>query len=95
MSELIIFLSVRRLWWMIPKVIVLLVLGSLILFTQSGALAPFLYPLFFPPQLYRLSPHTRNCHGSLQQCRVGRDFLPKGPILVHFVLAIQARCRGS
>jgi len=46
MSELITFLWVRRLWWMIPMVIVLLGFGLLIIFTQSSALAPFLYPLF-------------------------------------------------
>ena len=46
MSELIAFLWVRRLWWMIPMVIVLLVFGLLIIFTQSSAVAPFLYPLF-------------------------------------------------
>jgi len=46
MSELITFLWVRRLWWMIPMVVVLLAFGLLIIFTQSSALAPFLYPLF-------------------------------------------------
>jgi hypothetical protein len=46
MSELIAFLWMRRLWWMIPMVIVLLGFGLLIIFTQSSALAPFLYPLF-------------------------------------------------
>lgn len=46
MSELIAFLWMRRLWWMIPMVIVLLGFGLLIVFTQSSALAPFLYPLF-------------------------------------------------
>lgn len=46
MSELITFLWLRRLWWMIPMVIVLLGFGMLIIFTQSSALAPFLYPLF-------------------------------------------------
>jgi hypothetical protein len=46
MSELVTFLWVRRLWWMIPMVIVLLGFGLLIIFTQSSALAPFLYPLF-------------------------------------------------
>jgi len=46
MSELITFLWVRRLWWMIPMVIVLLGFGLLIIFTQSSVLAPFLYPLF-------------------------------------------------
>ena len=46
MSELIAFLWLRRLWWMIPMVFVLLAFGLLIIFTQSSALAPFLYPLF-------------------------------------------------
>ena len=46
MSELMTFFWVRRLWWMIPMVIVLLGFGLLIIFTQSSALAPFLYPLF-------------------------------------------------
>ena len=46
MSELITFFWERRLWWMIPMVVVLLVFGLLIIFTQSSALAPFLYPLF-------------------------------------------------
>jgi hypothetical protein len=46
MSELMAFLWMRRLWWMIPMVIVLLAFGLLIIFTQSSALAPFLYPLF-------------------------------------------------
>jgi hypothetical protein len=46
MNELVTFLWVRRLWWMIPMVLVLLGFGLLIIFTQSSALAPFLYPLF-------------------------------------------------
>ena len=46
MSELIAFFWERRLWWMIPMVIVLLGFGLLIIVTQSSALAPFLYPLF-------------------------------------------------
>ena len=46
MGELIAFLWLRRLWWMIPMVVVFLAFGLLIVFTQSSALAPFLYPLF-------------------------------------------------
>ena len=45
-GELLAFLWLRRLWWIIPMVLVLLVFGLLIVFTQSSALAPFLYPLF-------------------------------------------------
>ena len=36
----------ERLWWLIPTVVVLLVLGGLILFSQSSAVAPFIYTLF-------------------------------------------------
>jgi drug/metabolite transporter superfamily protein YnfA len=46
MGELLAFLWLRRLWWMIPMVIVLLAFGLLIIFAHSSALAPFLYPLF-------------------------------------------------
>lgn len=40
------FLRVRKKWWLAPIVIVLVLLGSLIVFTQSSALAPFVYTLF-------------------------------------------------
>ena len=45
-AELFSFLWARRLWWMIPMVAVLLLLGVLMLLTQSSAIAPFIYPLF-------------------------------------------------
>jgi LPS O-antigen subunit length determinant protein (WzzB/FepE family) len=44
--ELFRFLWQRKLWWMIPIVTVLLLLGLLIFFTQSSAVAPFIYALF-------------------------------------------------
>jgi len=40
------FLKVRKKWWLGPIVIVLLLLGLLIIFTESSALAPFIYTLF-------------------------------------------------
>ena len=40
------FLKVRKKWWLAPIVIVLLLLGLLIIFTESSALAPFIYTLF-------------------------------------------------
>jgi hypothetical protein len=46
MSELFGFLWARRLWWLIPMMSVLLLLGLLMLLTQSSAIAPFIYPLF-------------------------------------------------
>jgi len=45
-GELFRFLWDRKLWWMIPIVAVLLLLGLLIFFTQSSAVAPFIYTLF-------------------------------------------------
>ncbi len=40
------FLRVRKKWWLTPIIIVLLLLGFLIFFTQSSAVAPFIYTLF-------------------------------------------------
>jgi hypothetical protein len=45
-GELLGFLWAERLWWMIPMVFILLLLGGLIVFAQSSAIAPFLYTLF-------------------------------------------------
>ena len=44
--ELVQFLWERKLWWMIPMVIVLLAFGLLLILTQSSAIAPFIYTLF-------------------------------------------------
>lgn len=40
------FLKERKKWWLAPILIVLLLLGLLIVFTESSALAPFVYTLF-------------------------------------------------
>jgi len=40
------FLRVRKKWWLAPIIIVLLLFGMLIFFTQSSAVAPFIYTLF-------------------------------------------------
>jgi hypothetical protein len=45
-GELIAFLWAAKLWWMIPMVVVLLLVGMLIIFAQSSAIAPFIYTLF-------------------------------------------------
>jgi len=44
--ELLVFLWQRKLWWMIPMVVVLILFGLLLIFTQSSAVAPFIYTLF-------------------------------------------------
>jgi len=40
------FLKTRKKWWLLPIVIMLLLLGLLIIFTESSAVAPFIYTLF-------------------------------------------------
>ncbi len=40
------FLKVRKKWWLIPIVVSLLLLGALLLFAESSAVAPFIYTLF-------------------------------------------------
>ena len=45
-GELLKFLWEAKLWWMIPMVCVLLLLGGLIILAQSSAVAPFIYTLF-------------------------------------------------
>ncbi len=40
------FLKVRKKWWIAPIVVMLVLLGALIIFSQSSALAPFIYTLF-------------------------------------------------
>ncbi len=40
------FLKVRKRLWLLPIVITLFLLGALILFTETSAIAPFIYVLF-------------------------------------------------
>ena len=40
------FLRVRKKWWLTPIVIIFLLLGLLIVMTESSAVAPFIYTLF-------------------------------------------------
>jgi Family of unknown function (DUF5989) len=45
-SELLHFFWERKLWWLMPMVVLLLGFGLLIAFAQSSAVAPFIYTLF-------------------------------------------------
>jgi hypothetical protein len=40
------FLKVRKRYWLLPIVLMLMLLGGLIVFTESSAVAPFIYALF-------------------------------------------------
>ncbi len=44
--ELVYFLKESKRWWLGPILAVLMLLSLLILFTESSALAPFIYSLF-------------------------------------------------
>ena len=46
LGELWAFMRVRKKWWLGPIVIVLALFGALIVFSQSSAVAPFVYTLF-------------------------------------------------
>ncbi len=40
------FLMTRKKWWLLPIIIMLVLLGLLIIFTEGSAVAPFVYTLF-------------------------------------------------
>ncbi len=44
--ELWAFMKERKKFWLLPILVVLLLFGSLIVFTQGSAVAPFVYTLF-------------------------------------------------
>jgi hypothetical protein len=46
LMELWAFMRERKKFWLLPIVVVLLLLGSLIVFSQGSAVAPFIYTLF-------------------------------------------------
>jgi len=45
-NELWEFLRERKKFWLLPIILVLLLMGGLIVFTQGSAVAPFVYTLF-------------------------------------------------
>jgi hypothetical protein len=46
MTELWAFMKERKKYWMFPIIIVLMLFGSLLVFAQGSAVAPFIYTLF-------------------------------------------------
>lgn len=40
------YLRIRKKFWLLPIIILLLLLGALIVFTESSALSPLIYILF-------------------------------------------------
>jgi len=45
-GEIMQFLWARKLWWLIPMVAMLLLIGLVLIFATSSGALPFLYPLF-------------------------------------------------
>jgi hypothetical protein len=46
LAELWAFMRVRKKWWLAPVLIVLVLVGALLVFAQTSALAPFIYTIF-------------------------------------------------
>jgi len=44
LKELWAYMKVRKKWWLLPIMVVLV--GALFVFTQGSALAPFIYTIF-------------------------------------------------
>ncbi len=44
--ELVEFLKVRKKFWLLPIMIMMVVFGGLIVLSQGSAVAPFIYTLF-------------------------------------------------
>ena len=40
------YAKVRKKWWLVPLLIVMLIAGALLVFAQGSALAPFIYTIF-------------------------------------------------
>lgn len=46
LSELWLFLNVRKKFWLLPLIIFLLIIGSVVFFAGGSAIAPFIYTIF-------------------------------------------------
>lgn len=45
-GELWAFLRARKKWWLLPIIVVMFLVGTLLIFAQGSALAPFIYSIF-------------------------------------------------
>jgi hypothetical protein len=46
LSELWMFLRVRKKYWLLPIILMMVAFGGLLLLAQGSAVAPFIYTLF-------------------------------------------------
>lgn len=45
-SELWMFLRMRKKFWLLPIIVMMVVFGGLVVLTQGSAVAPFIYTIF-------------------------------------------------
>jgi hypothetical protein len=45
-QEIWAFMRERKKFWLLPVIVVMLMIGSLLVFAQGSALAPFIYTIF-------------------------------------------------
>jgi hypothetical protein len=46
LKELWAFMKVRKKWWLLPVILLMVFVGTLLVFAQTSALAPFIYTIF-------------------------------------------------
>jgi hypothetical protein len=46
MGEFWLYMRERKKWWLLPVIVVMVALGSLLIFAKGSALAPFIYTIF-------------------------------------------------
>ena len=46
LKELWMFMRVRKKFWLLPIIVMMLVFGGLVVLTQGSAVAPFIYTIF-------------------------------------------------
>jgi len=46
LSELWVFLRIRKKFWLFPIIFMMVVFGALVILSQGSAVAPFIYTLF-------------------------------------------------
>ena len=46
LKEFLEFLSIRKKYWLLPILLILVLFGALIILSQGSAIAPFIYTIF-------------------------------------------------
>ena len=45
-NELISFIRIRKNYWLLPVIVILILLGGLLILSSGSAISPFIYTLF-------------------------------------------------